>query len=385
MSSTQPVTTAPPDTSLPKSGLGRLASLDAFRGLTMLLMVLVNSAGSSAVYRQLEHTEWHGLTLADLIFPSFVWIVGITTTLSLGSRALKEPKSKLVKQVFLRSLKMYVLGLCLYAAPQFNLHTQRILGVLQRIAICYLVGSLLYLFTGRKTQIVTIVVLLGGYWALMTLVPAPGFQPGDLTMQGNLAHYVDRVVLGAHNYANTKTWDPEGVLSTLPAIATMLLGIMAGYELQRKTALRQRLQRLAIAGCILLAAGLVVNHWFPINKKLWSTSFVLTVAGVDCLMLPLFTYWMDIRGHHRSLKPFIVMGMNAISVYMLSELLDQALSLIKLHTAAGSISVKDWLFITCFQPLASPQMASFLYAAAYTLLMYAVAYILYRRHIFFRI
>jgi predicted acyltransferase len=280
---------------------------------------------------------------------------------------------------------MYVLGLCVYAAPQFSFGTQRILGVLQRIAICYLVGSLLYLFTSRRTQIACIFVLLGGYWALMTLVPAPGFQPGDLSMEGNLAHYVDRVVLGAHNYAGTKTWDPEGILSTLPAIATMLLGLMVGYELQRPSPLRRRLTRTALVGCALLVAGLMVNHWFPINKKLWTTSFVLVAAGLDCLLLPLITYWMDVRGHHRSLKPFVVMGMNAITVYMLSELLDLTLSLMRLHSGSGYMSVKAWLFQTCFEPLASPPMASLLYAATYTLLMYGAAYTLYRRHIFIRI
>jgi predicted acyltransferase len=374
-----------PDAKRQQSGLGRLASLDAFRGLTMMLMVLVNTAGSDAVYTQLRHTEWHGLTLADLIFPSFIWIVGITTTLSLGSRMEKLPKLELVKQVFWRAVKMYVLGLCVYAAPQFSFGTQRILGVLQRIAICYLVGSLLYLFTSRRTQIACIFVLLGGYWALMTLVPAPGFQSGDLSMEGNLAHYVDRVVLGAHNYAGTKTWDPEGILSTLPAIATMLLGLMVGYELQRPSPLRRRLTRTALVGCALLVAGLVVNHWFPINKKLWTTSFVLVAAGLDCLLLPLITYWMDVRGHHRSLKPFVVMGMNAITVYMLSELLDLTLSLMQLHSGSGYMSVKAWLFQTCFEPLASPPMASLLYAATYTLLMYGAAYTLYRRHIFIRI
>ncbi len=339
----------------------RLASLDAFRGLTMILMVLVNTAGSSAVYTQLEHSPWHGLTLADVIFPSFVWIVGITTTMS--------SRTKAVGPILLRSLKMFLLGLCVYIAPGFSFTTQRITGVLQRIAICYLVGSLLYLYTSRRVQVICIVVLLGGYWALM----AAG---GDFSIEGNLAHAVDHAVLGMHNYHNTKTWDPEGILSTLPAIATMLLGMMAGYELRREAGMEEKLKRLAIAGVLLLAAGLLVNIWFPINKKLWTSSFVLVCAGIDCLVLPAFVYWIDMKGRARLAKPLIVMGMNAIAVYMLSELLDEALSM------AGW---KRVIFRTCFQPLASPPMASFLYAAAFTLLMYAAAYVLYRRKLFLRL
>ena len=363
-------------TATQQAGSSRLASLDAFRGLTMILMVLVNSAGSDAVYTQFEHTAWHGLTLADVIFPSFVWIVGITTTLSLRSRVRTVPRNILVKQVFWRAAKMYILGVCLYAAPRFSWTSQRLTGVLQRIAICYLVGSLLYLFTTRRTQIFWIIGLLAGYWAIMTLIPAPGFARGDLSVEGNLAHYVDRIVLGTHNYVQTKTWDPEGILSTIPAIASMLLGMMAGYELQRETTLAARLKRMAVAGLVLLVAGLVVSHWFPINKKLWTTSFVLVVAGIDCLLLPVFTWLIDIKGRERLLKPLVIMGMNAITIYLLSEFLDLALSVSNL---------KPRIFQICFQPLATPPMASFFYAAAYTLLMYGAAYLLYRKRIFLRI
>lgn len=359
---------------------GRLVSLDAFRGLTIVLMVLVNSAGSSAVYHQLQHSTWHGLTLADVIFPSFIWIVGITTVFSLSSRIEKSTKGDVVRQVMWRALKLYLFGLCLYIAPHFNLHTQRFMGVLQRIAICYLIGSLLYLYSGKRAQVACIVILLGGYWALMTLVPAPGFAAGDLSMQGNLAHFVDRVVLGSHNYAATKTWDPEGILSTFPAIATVLLGLLAGYELQSRRTLGQKAVRMLIAGAILLAAGFMVDHWFPINKKLWTSSFVLVTAGIDFLVLPVFLYLIDIKSHRRWLSPLIIVGMNAISIYLVSEFLDLSLS-----SLGGRVPVKSWIFQTCFEPLAFPPMASFLYAAAFTLLMCGLAYALYRKQIFLRV
>src|ERR1022692_3291703 len=207
----------------------RLVSLDAFRGATIALMVLVNNAGSGRdSYPQLEHAAWHGWTITDTVFPSFVWIVGVAITLSLGKRlAGGTSKSRLMAQVARRAAVLFALGLAVYAFPSFDLGTQRILGVLQRIAICYLIASAIYLFTGVRGQILWIVGLFAAYWMMMTLIPVPGYGPGRLDVEGNFAHYIDRLVLGAHNYANTRTWDPEGVVSTLPAIATALFGVLA--------------------------------------------------------------------------------------------------------------------------------------------------------------
>jgi len=350
----------------------------------MLLMVLVN-AGSSAIYAPLRHAEWHGFTFADWVFPSFLWIVGITTTISIGRRKATVAKSTLSKQVVMRALKLYVLGLCIYAAPAFNPSTQRILGVLQRIAICYLAGALLYLYTSKRTQLICIGVLLLGYWALLMFVPAPGFRPGDLSLEGNLAHYVDRIVLGSHNYAGTKTWDPEGILSTFPALATLLIGVLMGEELARPISLQRKMKTLFFCGAAMTVAGLLWNPWFPINKKLWTSSFVLLVAGLDALLLPLFLFWIDVRGRHRSAKPLIVMGMNAIAIYLLSEFLDEILSFVHFQNHFGMTSIRSWVFKTCFEPIAPPALAALLYAAAYTFLMYLAAAWLYRRRLFLRV
>src|ERR1039457_2926364 len=217
----------------------RLVSLDAFRGATIALMVLVNNAGSGRdSYRQLEHAAWHGWTITDTVFPSFLWIVGVAITLSLGKRlAAGIPKSRLIVQIARRAAVLFVFGLAVYAFPNFNLGTQRILGVLQRIAICYLIVSVIYLFTRVRGQILWIVGLFAAYWMMMTLIPVPGYGPGRLDVEGNFAHYIDRLVLGAHNYANTRTWDPEGVVSTLPAIATALFGVLAGQILRLRRGL----------------------------------------------------------------------------------------------------------------------------------------------------
>ena len=194
----------------------------------MALMVLVNNPGGSHPYWPLEHADWNGWTPTDVVFPSFMWIVGVAMTLSLHRRMeAGASRAELFLQAFRRAAILFVLGLISYAYPDFSLSTQRILGVLQRIAICYLIAAAIYLTTRIRGQIIWIVSLLAGYWLMMTLIPVPGYGPGRLDVAGNLAHYVDRIVLGAHNYSWTKTWDPEGIVSTMPAIATVLFGIMA--------------------------------------------------------------------------------------------------------------------------------------------------------------
>ncbi|HXI43351.1 MAG TPA: DUF5009 domain-containing protein [Bryobacteraceae bacterium] len=382
--STQPLILTPTE----KSSAGqRLVSLDAFRGATMALMVLVNTPGDGEhVYGPLRHAEWNGWTPTDVVFPSFMWIVGVALTLSLGRRiAAGVSRAQLLTQAFRRALILYVLGLLVYAFPDFNLSTQRLLGVLQRIAICYFIAVAIYLFTGIRGQIVWIVSLLAGYWLLMALVPVPGYGAGRLDVEGNLAHYIDRLVLGAHNYAQTKTWDPEGIVSTLPAIATVLFGIMAGHILRLDRTLPGRTARLLALGGILIVAGLICNTWLPINKKLWTSSFALFMAGLDFAIFAIMLWWVDVRGHARMMKPLVIMGMNAITVYLVSELLEVLLNALHFPSGGHTVSVRDWLFDSLFAPLASPINASLLYAIAYTLLMYVIAYIMYRRRWFVRV
>jgi predicted acyltransferase len=355
-----------------QSAGNRLVALDAFRGLTMAFMVLVNDAGDGRhVYAPLRHAEWNGWTLTDVVFPSFVWIVGVAMTLSLAKRiAAGVSRGALFGQTFRRALILYVLGLIVYAAPAFNLSTQRLLGVLQRIAICYLCAAAIYLTTGLRGQILWITGLLTGYWLLMALYPVPGFGAGHLDVEGNFAHYVDRVVLGAHNYHSTRTWDPEGIVSTLPAIATALFGILCGRVLGLEKKLSERILWMAAIGVALIAAGEICNIWLPINKKLWTTSFSLFMAGLDFVLLGIFLWVVDVRGHKRFVKPLVIIGLNPITIYMISELLDEALGLSGWHRI---------IYNAVFVPLASPINASLLWGLAYTALMFLFAWIMYWR------
>lgn len=361
----------------------RLVSLDAFRGAIMALMVLVNTPGTGdAVYAPLQHAEWNGWTPTDVVFPSFVWIVGVALTLSFARRIeAGVPRRRLLLQAFRRASIIYALGLFLYGFPRFDLSTLRILGVLQRIAICYLAASAIFLYAGVRAQAAWLVALLGSYWLIMAFAPVPGYGAGHLDVERNFAHYVDRIVLGAHNYRQTRTWDPEGIVSTLPAIATALFGVLAGHLLRLKRDLAGRTAWLLFTGGLLLALGLVSDHWLPINKKLWTTSFSLFMAGLDFVLFAAVLWLADGLGHGRFLKPLVIMGMNAIAVYMASELLDVTFDSIRV----GETTLRVWLYRTLFAPLAAPVNASLLYALAYTLLMWLLAYGLYRRRWFLRV
>jgi predicted acyltransferase len=355
----------------------RLISLDAFRGATLALMVLVNDPGDGAFsYGPLQHSEWNGWTITDLVFPSFLWIVGVAMTLSLGGRlAAGVPRATLLLQAARRALIIYVLGLIVYAWP-LDFATQRLLGVLQRIAICYLIAAVIYLYCGVRGQLLWLVGLLIVYWLLIMLVPVPGFGAGRLDTEGNLAHYIDRIVLGAHNYHRTKTWDPEGLLSTLPAIATALLGVMAGHMIRWQRHLTERVTWMFVTGNALIALGMICDIWLPINKKLWTSSFSLFVGGLDFVLLAMFIWLVDHLGYQRYVRPFVIMGMNSIAVYMASELGAELL---------GATGWQQSIYNAVFAPIASPVNASLLYAVAYVLCMYAIAYVMYRKKWFWRV
>lgn len=335
-------------------------------------MVLVNDPGDGQhTYWPLRHADWNGWTPTDVVFPSFVWIVGVALTFALAKRiAAGTSRAALFRQALRRAAILYVLGLIVYAAPAFSLSSQRLLGVLQRIAICYLAAVAIYLTTGLRGQIAWVIGLLTVYWLIMTLIPVPGFGAGRLDVEGNFAHYVDRVVLGAHNYHSTKTWDPEGIVSTLPAIATALFGILCGHLLRLRKSLQERVGWMLLSGAGLMVAGGVCGIWLPINKKIWTTSFCLFMAGLDFVLLAVFLWVIDGLGWKKIAKPFVVIGLNPITVYMISELLAEALDFTGLH---------DPIYQRLFAPLASPANASLLWALAYTGLMFLPAWLMYRR------
>lgn len=371
----------------PAGAAQRLVSLDAFRGATMAFMILVNTPGDGGhVYWPLEHAEWHGWTPTDVVFPSFLWIVGVAITLSLGRRLARgDSRGALFSQAARRAAILFALGVLVYVYPAFDLSTQRILGVLQRIAICYFAAVAIFLTTRLRGQIAWIISLMAVYWLLMAFAPVPGYGAGRLDVEGNFAHYIDRIVLGAHNYRQTRTWDPEGIVSTLPAIATCLLGLLAGHILSLRRTVGERAIRLIGLGAVLLAAGLVCNTWLPINKKLWTDSFTLFMAGLDFVLFAGFLWLVDGLGWRRAVKPLVIMGMNAIVIYLASEFLDEGLGWIRWSGAGGKVSLRAWIYDHVFAGLASPYNASLLYAIAYVLVLYLLAWGLYRRGWFVRV
>jgi predicted acyltransferase len=353
----------------------RLVALDAFRGATMALMVVVNNGGGPKSYAPLNHASWDGWTMTDTVFPAFLWMVGVAITLSLGKRlAAGVPPGRLLGPIFRRAAILFCFGLAIYAFPEFHLGSFRILGVLQRIALCYFIASLIYLYTGIRGQIIWMVSLMAVYWLLMTLVPVPGYGVGRLDLDGNFAHYVDRVVLGHHNYSGN-TWDPEGIVSTLPSIATALLGIMAGHIIRLKRTLSERVTWLFLMGNILIVIGLFCNLWLPINKKLWTDSFTIFMAGLDSVVLASFLWIIDHLGYQRVVKPLVIMGMNAITVYMISEFGAEILDMTDLHEKIYHM----------FLSIAAPLNASLMYSLTFMLAMYVIAYLMYRRGWFLRI
>jgi predicted acyltransferase len=361
----------------------RLASLDVFRGITVAGMVLVNNPGIwSAVYPPLRHADWHGWTPTDLIFPFFVFIVGVAIPFSLAGRAGGADAA--LPRVLRRALLIFALGIVLNGFPWFHWATLRIPGVLQRIAISYLVAALVYLATGWRGQAVWAAALLLGYWALMTLVPVPGHGAGDLGKEWNLAAYLDRALLGsAHMWRVAKVFDPEGILSTVPAVATALAGVLTGQWLRSGRAPAALARGLAWAGVAALAIGWLWGLAFPINKSLWTSSYVVFTAGWALLVLA-FCYWLiDVRGVGGWGVPFVIFGVNALALYFLSTLMAKLFVLI--HVDEPPRLLQAWLFTHGFAPWAAPVNASLAYALTYLALWWAIMWALFRAGIRIRV
>ena len=363
----------------------RLLSVDALRGLTVAAMVLVNNPGTwSAVYGPLQHAEWHGWTPTDMVFPFFLFVVGVSIALALGP-ALERGASGLPVRVLRRAAVIFALGLLLHALPFFPLATLRIPGVLQRIAVCYLLAALLVGATrgarGWRVQAVTAGALLVGYWLLMTKVAAPGQEAGDLSPDGNLAGYVDRLVLGSrHIWQATRVYDPEGILSTLPATATTLLGVLAGHWLRAGQvagrAGAQIVGGLAVGGVAAAALGCLWGLSFPVNKPLWTSSYALLMAGLAALVLAACHWVIEVRGRRGWAAPFAVLGVHALTLFFLSSLMAKLLFIVRV--GAGGPRLQAWLFEHVFAPWASPVDASLAYALAYVLLWWALMWALDR-------
>jgi predicted acyltransferase len=365
-------------------------SLDVLRGLTVALMILVNTAGDGSVsYTQLRHSVWNGCTLTDLVFPMFLFIVGASVALALRSRlSCGVPHIVILRQVLQRSLLILLFGLLLNALPFFHLSDLRYFGVLQRIALCYALAAAVYLFGGIRAAAIVAVLTLLVYWYLLTRVSVPGFGvPGiDVPMldpHGNLAAWLDRrLVAPAHLYHHS-FYDPEGLLGTLPALGTTLFGVLAGCWLQTLQSANRKALGLAAAGIAFATTGLLWSHALPWNKRLWTSSYALWTAGISVLVLSLL-FWL-IDGPlkcRRGLTPWLAFGTNALTAYIFSEVVALILSIIPVR---GAGNLQRWLYQLLPQRLGPPPLLSMLYSILFVAVCYLPVYILYRRRIFLKI
>jgi len=366
----------------------RLVSLDAFRGITIAGMTLVNNPGDwEHIYWPLEHAQWHGWTPTDLVFPFFLFIVGVSIVLAFGSRVESDQGTKdLHSKVVKRSLIIFGIGLFLNGFPYFDLSVLRIPGVLQRIAVCYFLASIIFLNTKIRTQLAMTIALLLVYWFLLKHVAAPGFAAGDLTKEGSLPSFIDRVVFGNHVWAEAKVYDPEGILSTIPAVATTLMGVLTGRWLRTEKSPYEKAAGLFVAGTVCVGIGWAWNIFFPINKALWTSSYVLFSGGLALQYLALCYWFIDIKGYRRWSKPFEILGVNAIALYIGSGLMAELLGVIKVTGAIGTkVSLGSWIYDNIFASWASPINASLAYAIAFVLVWLGLMWILFRRKIFIKV
>ena len=370
-----------------KTSPPRLVSLDVFRGITIAGMVLVNNPGTwSNIYWPLEHAEWHGWTPTDLVFPFFVFIVGVAIPLAFGRRMDSGgSKRDLYLKIVRRTLIIFALGLFLSGLPYFQLSTTRIPGVLQRLAVCYLFAALIFLNTKVRTQIIVTLALLVIYCLVMTRSHAPGFATGDLSKEGSLASFVDRVIFGPHIWKQGKVYDPEGVLSTIPAIATALFGVLTGQWLRTNKSQYEKVTGLFVAGACCVVIGWCWNPFFPINKALWTSSYVFFTAGLALQFLALCYWLIDIRKYQSWARPFVVFGVNAIALYVGAGMMARLMGVIKLPWGSETISLQGWIFQKLFLPWAAPINASLAYAIVFVLLWLGLMWILYSRKIFIKV
>lgn len=419
----------------------RLISLDVFRGLTILLMTIVNNPGSWAtIYPPLQHAEWHGCTPTDLVFPFFVFIMGVAISFAMPTKTYDDTT---FNKIFTRSLRMICLGIFFNFFSNIQLfglegiplifgrllitalvgyalmgnfssklktylavtifviymvlaysgieayQAVRLPGVLQRIGIVYFIASLLYLKTNQKIQIVISAGLLLGYWALMTLVPAPGFEITNLEKGTNLAAWVDSILLNGHMWESSKTWDPEGILSTIPAIATGLIGLLIGQLLNSPLLKMEKAKKLAITGTILIILGQLWNIFFPINKALWTSSYVLYTAGLATLVFSILYYCIDIADYKKGTKLFLIWGVNPMIVFFLSQIIPQAIVMISLQNPKApteQINLLDYLYVFGVQPFFSnPMTASLVFALLYAGFWSILLTYFYKKKMYFKV
>ena len=380
----------------------RLLSLDVLRGITIAFMIMVNNHGGPGAWTQMQHSEWNGLTATDVVFPTFLFVVGVSIVFSCEARLARgATRAQLAWHTAQRALILFLLGIVVNGFPYFHLEHLRIYGVLQRIAVCYLVVGLFYLWDQRVwTKVAVLFGALVGYWVLLRWVPVPGAgMPGRdipfLDGQMNLVAWLDRHLMPYHLYEFAplhNTRDPEGLLSDIPAIGTTLLGLLTGLWLRIHRTVKTKTAGLAVGAAACLASGYLWSIWFPLNKKMWTSSFVLVTAGWS-LALFAVTYWaVEQKGWckkglgKRLAWPWLVFGSNAITAYIFSELLPGALSFIHIPVGGGRWNTPlIWAHFHIFEHIHNEHWSAFAYSASFTAVCFIPVWLMYRKKIFVKV
>lgn len=363
----------------------RLLSLDVFRGATVAAMIMVNNPGDwGNVYPPLLHASWHGCTPTDLVFPFFLFIVGVSIAYAMSSRKSDPDRRRgLARKIITRTLILFGLGLFLNLFPVFDFSTVRIPGVLQRIAVVYLVASFLFLRLSVRGIAWTAGVILIAYYVCMTLIPVPGIGPANLEPETNLGAWIDRNVFTTnHLWRSSKTWDPEGLLSTIPAVATALAGILCGLWLKKADDPGNKIAWMYTFGVAGILAGLVWDLFFPINKALWTSSYVLYSGGWAVCGLALLYWLIDVKGYRKFTTPFVIYGINAITVFFVSGLVPRILTRI---SVGEGMNLRQWLYETFYTTWLTPANASLAWAISYVLGWYLILWIMYRKGVIIKV
>ncbi len=363
------------------AGGQRIYSLDVFRGMTLALMVLVNNPGDPRFkYSPFEHSRWHGWTPTDLVFPFFLFIVGVAIPFAFANRMERgESRGRLYVQIVRRTLLLFALGLVLNGFPHYDLSSLRIMGILQRIALCYLACSMIYLQWKPRTQAWIAGGLLVFYFVLLKFVPVPGTGVATLELSGNWVQFFDLRILGGH--LQSPEWEGKGLLSTLPAIANCLAGLLTGEYLRSAREPLEKVAGMHTAGAAGMLVGAVWSLWFPINQNLWTSSLVVFMSGMALTLLAACYLVLDVRKVRRWAKPFEVFGMNSIAIWVGSSLLRQTLELIPVRAdASAKTAIFEW-----FAGWAGSEGGSEMFAVAYVLVWLGLMTVLYRRGIFLKI
>ena len=367
----------------------RLLSLDVFRGITVMAMTLVNNPGDwGHIYAPLEHAHWHGCTPTDLVFPFFLFIMGVSVVYAMQTKkADVANQGSLIWKTIRRTLIIFGLGIFMAIFLNWNFATVRIPGVLQRIAVVYLICSIMFIKTGYRAQILVLGLVLITYHLLMTKVPVPDFGPANLAPETNLGAWLDRTLLGtAHLWNQSRTWDPEGILSTLPSIGTGLLGLLTGTWVKRNDINNKtKINAMLGMGFLLTAFGFLWNLGFPINKSLWTSSYVLFSGGLAILCFTTCYWLIDVQGYKRFTKPFLVYGVNAIFVYVISGLMARGMNRWQVDYNGGRTSLSTALYESFFTPYFSPLNASLAWALSYVLIWLIVLWAMYNKGILVKI